>query len=106
MLFRSAEEAIEHLPGVNEQLIKAHEEAAELFAVCSYLLGTISLVGLWANWKQKYFAKYITYLVMAATVVVLFLAKQTGTTGGEIRHPEIGTSSNIILNNKDKKEDD
>ena len=101
-----AEETIEHLPGVTERLIKIHEEAAEIFAVCSYLLGSISLMGLWASWKQKYFANYIIYLVLAVTVVVLFFAKQTGTTGGEIRHPEIGKSSNINLGNKGEKDDD
>ena len=101
-----AEEAIEHLPGVKEQLIKAHEEAAELFAVCSYLLGATSLLGLWASWKQKYFAKYVTYFVLTGTIVVLFFAKQTGTTGGEIRHPEIATYNSINSNFKGNKDDD
>jgi hypothetical protein len=43
------------------------------------------------------------------TVVVLFYAKQTGTTGGEIRHTEIrAESSNTIdgINQNKEEEDD
>ena len=89
-----AEEAIEHLPGVNKVLIKTHEEVAEIFAFVSYILEGIALFGLWANWKQKQFAKFVNYVVIVSSIVLLYFAKQTGTTGGEIRHPEIGINSN------------
>ena len=45
-----AEEAVEHLPGVTENLIKTHEETAEIFAILSYILGAIALIGLYANY--------------------------------------------------------
>ena len=46
----NAEEAIENLPGVSENLIHTHEEAAELFAGLSYVLGGFSLFALFSSW--------------------------------------------------------
>jgi hypothetical protein len=57
----------------------------------SYILGGISLLGLWASFKQKTFSSIISLGTMIFAFVVLFFAKQTGTTGGEIRHTEIRT---------------
>jgi uncharacterized membrane protein len=87
-----AEEIIEHLVGVSHDLIHEHEEKAELFMILSYLLGAISLVGIWANWKKKKFASIIAYVTILFSLIVLFVAKETATTGGEIRHPEIRTT--------------
>jgi len=84
-----AEEVIENIAGVDEKIIETHEEKAEVFAVLSYILGAAALLGLWASVKGKSFAGSLTYVVVALAAVTLFFAKQTGTTGGEIRHPEI-----------------
>lgn len=84
-----AEDIIENLPGVEEKYIEAHEEAAERFAYLSYGLGVLSLIGLWVNWKEKSFSNWLAIIVLIFAVVVLVFAKETGTTGGEIRHPEI-----------------
>jgi hypothetical protein len=95
-----AEEVVEELSGMDERFIKIHEEAAETFAILLYILGGISLVGLWAKWMGKSFSKIVSYLTMACAVVVLFYAKQTGTTGGEIRPTEISAAS--VNNNPDR----
>lgn len=87
-----AEEVVEKLAGVDEQFIKSHEEIAETFALLSYIFGAVSLVGLWANWKQKTFSNILSFVTVAFAVVVLFYAQKTGTTGGEIRHTEIRTA--------------
>lgn len=84
-----AEEVIENLPGIEEKYIEAHEEAAETFAYLSYGLGFLSLFGFWANWKGKSYSNLLSVIVVLFAVVVLFFARETGTTGGEIRHPEI-----------------
>lgn len=84
-----AEETIEDIQGISKQLIKTHEETADTFAILSYLLGAISLLGLWANWQKKSFANLLSFVTLIFCGVVLFFAKQTGTTGGEIRHTEI-----------------
>lgn len=102
-----AEEIVEGLKGLDERFIEVHEETAEVFAILLYILGGLSLIGLWANWKKKSFSKIISYSTIAFTFVVLFYAKQTGTTGGEIRHTEIrtdGTTNSPVIDQYDKRE--
>ena len=104
-----AEEVVENINGVSENFIESHEEAAETFAILSYILGGISLLGLWASFKQKSFSSIISIATLIFAFVVLFFAKQTGTTGGEIRHTEIRSGNNIPAtenNNAEKDEND
>ena len=101
-----AEEVVEKINGVTENYIESHEETAETFAILSYILGGISLLGLWASFKQKSFSSIISIGTLIFAFVVLFFAKQTGTTGGEIRHTEIRSGNNIPASeNKNAEED-
>ncbi len=84
-----AEEIAEKLPDVTDQIIHEHEEAAEKLALVLYFLGAISIVGLYLNVKQNAKANIVSFLALAVAAVGVFLAQQTGTTGGEIRHTEI-----------------
>ena len=84
-----AEEIAEKLPSVTDQVIHEHEEMAEKLALVLYALGLVSLVGFYSNFKNHAKANLISYLVVVISVVGVFLAQQTGTTGGEIRHTEI-----------------
>ena len=84
-----AEEIAEKLPSVTDQVIHEHEEMAEKLALVLYALGLVSLVGFYLNFKNHAKANLISYLVVVISVVGVFLAQQTGTTGGEIRHTEI-----------------
>lgn len=90
-----AEQVIEKLSGVDEYLIKTHKEIAETFAIVCYVLGGISLLGLWANFYKKSLSKIICFTVIGICVITLFFAIKTATSGGEIRHPEIRTVSAI-----------
>ncbi|MBS1570829.1 hypothetical protein ACFSPU_13210 [Haoranjiania flava] len=103
-----AEEIVEKINGVTENYIESHEETAETFALLSYILGSISLLGLWASFKQKTFSNIIAIVTLVFAFVVLFFGKQTGTTGGEIRHTEIRSGNSIpaIENNNDEKDKD
>jgi len=104
-----AEEVVEEIQGIDERFIEVHEETAEIFATLLYILGGISLIGLWANWKKKSFSNIISLTIVAFALITLFYAKQTGTTGGEIRHTEIRVDSlnnNSNVNQNSKHEDD
>lgn len=90
-----AEDVVESY-GIGDKIIHEHEEIAEAFAILSYVLGAFALVGLWANWKQKAFANYLTVTVLVFSLVVLFFAQRTGTSGGEIRHEEIRANAAIV----------
>lgn len=96
-----AEEVVEEIKGVSQNFIHEHEEKAELFALLSYGLGLISLLSLWFSWKQKRLSKPASLIVLAFSFVVLFFGKQTGTSGGEIRHTEI-RENEVISGNSDE----
>ncbi len=84
-----AKKIVQELPGIEKEVIKTHIQAAKTLAQFSYALGALSLLGLWANFKEKSFSTMLSIVTVVFSVVVLFFAKQTGTTGGEIRHTEI-----------------
>ena len=84
-----AEELVEDMPSIGKQIIHEHEEMAEKLAIILYVLGTISLVGLFLNYKKHAKAQLVSYLALIIAIVGVFFAQQTGTTGGEIRHTEI-----------------
>lgn len=77
------------MQNVDESIIKEHEENAEVFAVSLCFLGALSLLGLWANWKRKWYSPLIQFGVIILSVVSIYYARQTATSGGEIRHTEI-----------------
>jgi uncharacterized membrane protein len=84
-----AEEIAEKLPDVTKNIIHEHEEMAEKLAIALYLLGLVSIAGLYTTIKKHSQAKLVSFLALTIAAVSVFLAQQTGTTGGEIRHTEI-----------------
>jgi glucan phosphoethanolaminetransferase (alkaline phosphatase superfamily) len=99
----AAEEMIEKYPGISETYIDKHEEAAELFVWLIAVLGLLSLLAFFAEIKQLKFARWLKIAVVAASIIALFFAKQAGTTGGEIRHPEIRNTI-APINNQSESE--
>jgi uncharacterized membrane protein len=100
-----AVEPIEGLNGIDERLIEVREETAEMFSLLLYILGGLSLIGVWANFKNKSFSKLFSFVIIAFTLIVLIYAKQTGTTGGEIRYTEIRAGGlNSVLTNHQNSE--
>jgi uncharacterized membrane protein len=84
-----AEEVVEDMPNVGKHIIHEHEEMAEKLALVLYVLGAVSLLGLYTNFKKHSKAKLVSFLALVVAVVAVFLAQQVGTSGGEIRHTEI-----------------
>ncbi|WP_396137681.1 hypothetical protein [Flavobacterium sp.] len=94
-----AEEIAEKLPSVTDQIIHEHEEMAEKLAFVLYALGAISLLGLYLNFKNHTKAAAVSYIALVVAIIGVFFGKQTGTTGGEVRHTEIraNTSSTTAV---------
>jgi uncharacterized membrane protein len=84
-----AEELVEDIPNIGKQIIHEHEELAEKLAVLLYVLGTLSLGGLYLNFKNHSKAKLLSFFVLGIATAGLFLVQKVGTSGGEIRHSEI-----------------
>ena len=102
-----AEEMVEDFPSVGKRIIHEHEEMAEKLAVVLYVLGAISILGLILNIKNHSKARLITIVALTISVVAVILGKETGTTGGEVRHTEIRTegNSNTINDVENRTED-
>lgn len=94
-----AEDSATKIAGLSENLIKKHEEASEIFAALTYVLGAISLVALIASFRNSAISKYAPFLVGILAVVALFFAQKAGTTGGEIKHNEIRTGQDFDYRN-------
>jgi hypothetical protein len=88
-----AQGAIKKLPGVSEALIERHQGAAMLALLFMELTGAFSLVGLWKSQMRPRPARWNWSLsaVLLFSIVTVGLMARVGTTGGDIRHPEIGT---------------
>ena len=99
-----AERMVEDLPNVGHEIIHEHEEMAEKLAIFLYVLGVVSIIGLYANIKNHSKAKLISFLVLLIAAVSVYFAQATGTTGGEVRHTEIRSDSNSTLISKDDTE--
>ena len=90
-----AEEIAERLPGVTEQLIETHEDAAKIAFAASLVVGMLALAGLGLYRGKE------PPLAMALGLVALALAAAgamawTANLGGKIRHPEIrGEASRV-----------
>jgi uncharacterized membrane protein len=86
----SAEQVVEHLPGVSESLIESHEDAAKLAAIGAYVLGAISMAALgWARGRPL--SRALTVMLLPVMLLVTGLMAYTANLGGQIRHTEIRT---------------
>lgn len=88
-----AQGAIEELPGVSKALIDRHEGAAILALFFMEITGALSLAGLWQSHKASRPARWNVAAVLLASLITVGLMTRVGTTGGDVRHPEIWASS-------------
>jgi formate hydrogenlyase subunit 3/multisubunit Na+/H+ antiporter MnhD subunit len=84
-----AEEGIEHLPGVSESLIEAHEEAAELALILALVTAGIAAASWIATRKSDELLKFAMPVVTIAALGTTGVMAWVGHEGGKIRHPEI-----------------
>lgn len=87
-----AEEVVEHMPNMSKEthhLIHEHEEKAEFFMPFAWILMILSAISLFFEWKKNKFTTYLTIITLVFSLIGIYLAKEVGTSGGEISHPEI-----------------
>lgn len=89
-----AEETVEHIAGVSEQIIEDHEELAEKAIWLMGSLGVLSLIGFYAMIKKRSFAKTVTIITLVISLGTFGIFAQVGNLGGQIRHSEIRSDSN------------
>jgi uncharacterized membrane protein len=84
-----AEEKVGHLPGVSEDDIGRHEEAAEVAAVVVGLQGLAALVALFLLRRRPGLPAPLTAVLLVLSVAGAVLMARTANLGGLIRHSEI-----------------
>lgn len=84
-----AEESVEHLSGVSENMIEEHEELAEKAIWLMGLLGALSLLSLYAIVKKISFSKTLTLSTLVVSLITFGVFAKVGNLGGQIRHSEI-----------------
>lgn len=78
-----AEDAIENIQGVSENLMHRHEEAAEIFAGMSYFLGAVSLLGFLTSYRNFSLDKLMPVTILIVAGVSLYFAQEAGRTVGK-----------------------
>jgi uncharacterized membrane protein len=96
-----AEELVEDMPGIGWKIIHEHEELAEKMALLLDILGVLSLVGFYLQFKKNAKEKLVSYIILLIGIASLFVIQKVGTSGGEIRHTEIRNESVITTNSKE-----
>ncbi|HTC61347.1 MAG TPA: hypothetical protein VK709_00760 [Candidatus Saccharimonadales bacterium] len=88
-----ADGAIRKTPGISEDLIVRHQGAAMLALFFMEITGALSLVALWKSQERLHPTHWNWSLsgVLFFSLITVGLMARVGTTGGDIRHPEIGT---------------
>jgi hypothetical protein len=91
----AAQDAIKDLPDVSTAMIQTHQGTALLALLLMEITGAAALAGLWrfGRSKEKPWtsrpARTNLYAVLLLAMATVGLMAVTGTTGGDIRHPEI-----------------
>lgn len=88
-----AEELLEKVIPLNESVVEAHEESAELSAWLAGVTGLISLLGLFLSLRNRQVpALFLPALLIAALAASVSIVN-TGRLGGKIRHTELSTTT-------------
>lgn len=102
------EEAVEHLPGVSDNLIERHEEVAKLAMIFIGVAGVAALTAL-LSFRWQIASRVFKTIVLLLAITSGGLMAQTAHLGGQIRHTEIRSGATVQNNeaggneNKQKK---
>ena len=96
-----AEDVVENLPGVAKSYIETHEDLGKIFIFCVSAIGLLSIITFFSDWKKNKAAPFLYGIVLIAGIGTSVLAKQVGTSGGEVRHTEIRSGTAQQQNNQD-----
>lgn len=90
-----AEELVEHLSGVSEAVVDRHEDAAQVTLIVVGILGAMALAGLVLCRRGSHLPKMFVAALLFLTLGVGGVMAWTANLGGQIRHTEIHTASQV-----------
>lgn len=89
----AAEETVENIKGVSENVIEQHADFASYALVALITVGVFSLIGIYFKSIKSTFAKPIATMTLFLALISFSLVARTGYLGGQIRHTEIASGT-------------
>lgn len=83
-----AEEVVEHLPGVAESFIEAHEDAAKFSLILTLAAGAFAFLALWFQ-RDESRRRLVNFGTMGIAIVAVLSLAYTANLGGKVRHTEL-----------------
>ncbi len=81
--------AVRGLPQVSDAAISLHEQAARYGLIFMFLVGVVSLGGIFFYRKQSILPAYLRITVLVLLLISVAVMTYIGFLGGQIMHPEI-----------------
>lgn len=88
-----AEEIVEDMPGVSEQMIEEHEEAAKVAFIFIEVVGGLALLTVFVRIFSLKTGNILTLVTLLGIIIGGGLIAWTANLGGKINHPEIRSDS-------------
>lgn len=101
-----AEESVEELQGVSENIIDQHADFALFALIALIAVGIASLIGIYGNLTKRTFAKPIAATTLFLALISFGLVARTGYLGGQIRHTEIASGATQSAGEQGGEQDD
>lgn len=102
----AAEETVENIQGITENMIEQHEDFAIFALVSLIVLGVASIGGLFLTLKKSSLTKTVALVILFISLISFGLVARTGYLGGQIRHTEINSSNNSPVQSGEQEDDD
>jgi len=92
----SAEEFVEGKPGFSDQLVQAHDVAADLAFIFVEAVGVLALITLVLRRYYAKFENWLSILTLLGLIVGGGLIVRAANLGGKINHPEIRSETSTL----------
>ena len=103
---KAAEDMVEHLPGVDDDLIHTHEAAATIGLIVASILGVVSAVGLAISFLAGRLALPMTLVILLFSLGVSGWLGKVANLGGKIRHTELRDGAAVDDHHEEEGDDD
>lgn len=89
----AAEETVENIQGISENMIKEHEEIALVALIALIVAGVLSIIGILLTFKNSRFFPMAATITLFISLISFGIIGWTGYLGGQIRHTEINSAT-------------
>ena len=93
---KPAEELVEHILGIADNTIEAHQDSAQLTIIALAILGSASCVALIFRKRSKQYHNEFAILILCIALICFSLTARTAYLGGKIRHSEIDFGRGLL----------